>query len=209
MKIANCILAVLILSVAAVAENTPSSQPDPQAEILALRREIADLKRANESLRAANEALRKKVEGGKTVASGATQRAPYRGSTFSKRAEQYVKGHRLAAGDRASTLASGARIDKAIAEYVKKNNLDTDAESQLYRGQVKIGMTEEALRIIGSLEVERETARSKTVRYSVWQPAPDAPTLTLTISDGKVSVIDHASDSNGGAVEVHPGRIPR
>ncbi len=190
----------------AVAQTTAPAT-DPQKEIQDLKAQVADLIQANQSLRAANDGLKKKIEAlTNPPTASAPPRAMYQGSTFSKRAAAYIsKTRNIAANDRAEALTDSAKIDKLIAAYVRKNSLSKDAESDLYSGQLKLGMTEEELKIIGYLRVDVETASEKTCVEIVWQPQGNSPAYGVTIEDGKVTAIDHTARTGFSSKEVHAG----
>lgn len=177
------VLALVITCGIASAQTSTAPADDPQAEIRKLKERVQELTTANALLKKRIEVL--------TKSATPAAHAPFTGDTFSRRAQEYVSKNRLEAADKTRTLSDAAKIDHQIADYVRKNNLSRDTEAALYSGQVSIGMPEDAVKIIGNLDVQTETVGSKTYRLTVWQPEPDARSIQIVITDGKVTLINH------------------
>jgi hypothetical protein len=133
----------------------------------------------------------------------ATRRAAYTGTSFTKRANEFIANHnRLSPQDRASILQESAKVDREIAAYVRKNNVSPEIEASLYAGEVKIGMIEDELKLMGNVEAATESASSKSVKFTVSTPE-DATYILVTIEGGKVSFIDHTRHRYGQVIQVH------
>ena len=204
-------LIFLAMATGAQAQTTaPTGSADRDQQ---LERQIAELKTANASLRVANNALQRRVyalEHPTTAKPAAERRVPYHGETFETRTNAFFSsamGRRFTVQDHESTVADARKIDQQIAKYVRGKNISAEREAQLYEGKVSLGMTPEELKIIGDISVKDETAGVQIYAVTVWEPV-NAPTIDVTVSDGKVSEIDHSQYQQFHAEEANPGHMP-
>ena len=212
-KIQRTIFCLLILCIffpalSVMAQTTAPSITDPQKEIQDLKAQVADLLKANASLRAANDGLKKRIEAiTHPPAAAVAPRLPYQGTTFTKRTTDYVNRTNLRSEDRATILSIATSLDKGISAYVKKNLLDKEAEAALYAGEIKLGMSEDELKLMGNLTVNLETESGKSCSEEIWE-ANHPLSYRITIVEGKVSTIDHtgSAGSSFSSKEIHAGQ---
>jgi hypothetical protein len=114
-------------------------------------------------------------------------RPPKDAPTFTKRVEATIKGgYAVGSGGQASVfhltpkeakaaLDHANRIDLAIGDYVRTNDLSDDNALAMWDGRPFIGMKLDALKMIGDTKLKEETEGTQAYEFERWSPVPSMP----------------------------------
>jgi uncharacterized coiled-coil protein SlyX len=173
-----------------------ATQPDELAsQIVTLKAALADQAKLIEQLRAQVDLLQKQLAARplpvlQTQKNGQAFKPQW---TFESRERRWL--NRAAAEDHSSDdrlMDLAIATDKAIAAYLASHPTSDDIAAAMYRGNPAIGMTEEALKIVTTVDVRSEDAGARIYGVGLKPGGSDSPhySWSVVVSGGKVIEID-------------------